>query len=109
MTISAAARLTERDRRRLAEGLCFGSGSAVCIVFAGRPGTTIAESALFKRRLSEKSKIPSYSRGRRDVNLGSNLDYARNTILRRRQIEGPTFDSELTPRRFPIGAFSVRH
>jgi hypothetical protein len=103
MIINAAARLARKDLRRLAERLCFGSGSAVCIVFAGRSGIAIAESALFKRRLSDKSKIASYSRGRRDINLESNLGYARNTILYRRQIEGPMFDSQLTPRHFPIG------
>ncbi len=75
MTASAAARLAGMDRRRLAESLCFGSGSAVCIVFAGQFGVAIAESALFKRRLAENNKIPSYSRGRRDVNLEGNLRY----------------------------------
>lgn len=87
MTVHAAARLAEKDRRRRVEGFGFGSGCAVCIVFAIRFWITIAGRALSKRRLSGRSKIPSYSWGRWDVNPESNTRYARNNILYSREME----------------------
>ncbi len=63
MTVHAAARLAEKGRRGRVDRFNLGSGSAVCIVFTSRFWITIAGRTLFKRRLSGRSNIPSYSWG----------------------------------------------